>query len=61
MQISEIMNRDVTTIKTGSTMHEAARLISLTQASDLMVVDETGAFVGVLSEGDLIRCAMPRV
>ncbi len=60
MQIRELMNRNVFTIKLGSTMQEAAEVLSRSWASDLMVVDDEGCFVGVLSEGDLIRAAMPR-
>jgi CBS domain-containing protein len=60
MQIRELMNRNVSTIRLGSTMHEAAEILSRSWASDLMVVDDAGCFVGVLSEGDLIRAAMPR-
>lgn len=60
MQIRELMNRNVFTVKLGSTMHEAADILSRSWASDLMVVDDEDCFVGVLSEGDLIRAAMPR-
>jgi CBS domain-containing protein len=60
MHISEVMNRNVFTIRLGSTMREAAEILSRSWASDLMVVDDEGCFVGVLSEGDLIRAAMPR-
>jgi CBS domain-containing protein len=60
MKIRELMNRNVSTIRIGSTMREAAEILSRSWASDLMVVDDEGCFVGVLSEGDLIRAAMPR-
>lgn len=60
MKVSELMNRNVTTIKIGSTMREAAEIFSRSLVSDLMVVDDEGCFVGVLSEGDLLRVAMPR-
>jgi len=60
MQIREFMSRNVVTVKLGSTIQEAAEILSHTWASDLMVLDDGGCFVGVLSEGDLIRAAMPR-
>lgn len=59
MKIDDIMNRKVASIRVGSSMREAARLVRETQVSDLMVVDAEGGFVGVLSEGDLIRSVMP--
>jgi CBS domain-containing protein len=59
MDISEIMNTDVATVRPGTTVMEAARVLSTSQASDLMVVDDDGTFVGVLSEGDLLRAVMP--
>ncbi len=42
-------------------MREAAELVSQSEASDLAVVDDEGGFVGVLSEGDLIRAALPKL
>lgn len=60
MQIGEIMNRNVTTIVEGTTMKEAAEILHHSAASDLMVLDAAGEFVGVLSEGDLVREIMPK-
>lgn len=40
-------------------MQRAAELVALSGASDLMVVDEGNVFVGVLSEGDILRAGMP--
>jgi CBS domain-containing protein len=59
MDISEIMITDVATVGPGSTIMEAAKVLSASQASDLMVVDGEGCFIGVLSEGDLLRAVMP--
>jgi len=53
------MNRRSAAILPNSTMQRAAELLVLTQASDLCVVDEENRFVGIVSEGDLIRAAMP--
>lgn len=60
MKIREMMSSNYTSIPIGSTMSEAACVLSTSQASDLMAVDESGGFVGVLSEGDLIRAVMPK-
>lgn len=60
MLIRDIMSLNATRIGVGSDMQRAAEIVSLTGASDLMVVDEGNHFVGVLSEGDLIRETLPR-
>ena len=59
MLIGDIVNRHSCTIRVGATMRDAARRVSESQASDLMVVDADGFFVGVLSEGDMIRAVVP--
>ena len=60
MKIADIVNTSYARIAPGASLRDAARELSSSQASDLMVVDAGGAFVGVLSEGDLIRAALPR-
>lgn len=59
MKIGDVMNTRAVRIDAGATFAEAARLVSESQVSDLMVVDGDGRFVGVLSEGDLIRATLP--
>jgi CBS domain-containing protein len=59
-----VLIRDVMTIypvfiNVNSTMHRAAEIISIAEVSDLMVVDDDKKFVGVLSEGDMIRAVLP--
>lgn len=46
-------------IGVSTTFQEAAELLVLTQASDLIVVDAEGAFLGVVSEGDVLRALIP--
>jgi CBS domain-containing protein len=60
MKIADVMSATYARIAPGASLQDAARELSSTMASDLMVVDADGAFVGVLSEGDLIRAALPR-
>ncbi len=60
MLIRDIMSLNSTRVAIGSNMQRAAEIVSLTGASDLMVVDDQNSFVGVLSEGDLIRAVLPR-
>ena len=59
MLVADVMNRRSAAILPNSTMQRAAELLVLTQASDLCVVDEDNRFIGIVSEGDLIRAAMP--
>ena len=40
-------------------MRRAAEMISISEVSDLMVIDHDNLFLGVLSEGDLIRAILP--
>ncbi|HEY7793575.1 MAG TPA: CBS domain-containing protein [Gaiellaceae bacterium] len=61
MRIREAMTNRVARIRAEASMLEAAEAVSLSGASDLMVVDSTGAFTGVLSEGDILRAALPDV
>ena len=60
MLVRDVMNINPARIAARSTMREAAELVSLSQASDLAVVDDEGRFVGILAEGDLIRVALPK-
>ncbi|HZG34721.1 MAG TPA: CBS domain-containing protein [Gaiellaceae bacterium] len=55
------MTNRVARIRAEATMLQAAEAISLSGASDLMVIDRTGAFRGVLTEGDVLRAALPDI
>jgi CBS domain-containing protein len=46
-------------IEEDSTIRHAAEIISIAGVSDIMVIDSVGNFVGVLSEGDLLRAVLP--
>jgi CBS domain-containing protein len=61
MRIREAMTNRVARIRDDATMFQAAEVVSLSGVSDLMVVDSTGAFAGVLSEGDVLRAALPDI
>jgi CBS domain-containing protein len=59
-----VLIRDVMTIhpvhlELDATLHRAAEIISIAEVSDVMVVDRQKNFVGVLSEGDMIRAVLP--
>ncbi|MFO8070782.1 MAG: CBS domain-containing protein [Polyangia bacterium] len=59
MKIGDVMSTNSVRILEGASFEEAAARVSDTGASDLMVVRSDGTFVGVLSEGDLIRATLP--
>lgn len=59
MQVREVMDPKAARIGVSTTFQEAAELLVLTQASDLIVVDAEGAFLGVVSEGDVLRALIP--
>jgi predicted transcriptional regulator len=59
MQVGDVMTHHPVRIPVTSDLHAAAELVACSGVSDLMVVDERDTFVGVLSEGDILRAAMP--
>lgn len=54
MKVKDIMTPDVITVGPDVPVHKAARLMVDHGVSGLPVVDEGGAVVGIVSEGDLI-------
>lgn len=59
MLVRDIMASDPTRIRVDADLRRAAEIVALSGASDLMVVDAEEGFVGVLSEGDILRAALP--
>jgi CBS domain-containing protein len=59
MKVADAMNEHVPHIETGTKVTAAARKLARTGVADLAVVDGYGRFVGVLSEGDLLRAVLP--
>lgn len=57
--VGEVMNRRPVTVREDADLLTAAELVALTEANDLMVVDEQQRLVGVLAEGDILRRALP--
>lgn len=57
MKAADIMTRDPISVTPQTPVVEAARLMLQNRISGLPVTDETGAVVGVLTEGDLLRRA----
>lgn len=53
------MDTKTARIHLGRPMRIAAEALAMTQASDLMVVDDEQRFVGVIPEGDLLHALIP--
>lgn len=58
-RVADVMDTDYAWLHDGADLMEAAELVARTRVSDLMVLDDDGRFVGVLSEGDILRGALP--
>jgi CBS domain-containing protein len=57
--VQGIMETRVARIRADANLHQAAEIVAMSGVSDLMVMDHAGRFVGVLSEGDILRAALP--
>lgn len=55
------MTNRVARIRAEASMFQAAETVALAGSSDLMVIDASGGFAGVLSEGDILRAALPDI
>lgn len=56
MRIKEIMQKKVITIQLDATVEEAALLLYNNRIGGLVVVDEQGVVVGVITETDIFKC-----
>ncbi len=61
MIIHDVMNINSIKILSGATMAEAADLAAMSNASGLFVVDGDNNFIGVLSEGDMMKKTLPDI
>ena len=57
--VRDAMQSQPVRIRIDASISHAAEVVALSQVSDLMVLDADGTFVGILSEGDILRSAMP--
>jgi CBS domain-containing protein len=60
MKISEIMTRDVFTVPPDMSVKELANLLFQKEISGLPVVDKEGHILGMVTEKDIIKMAMPK-
>lgn len=61
LRVKDAMTTRTTRIRQDASMYRAAEVVALSRVSDLMVVGEDDQFIGVLSEGDILRAALPDV
>lgn len=61
MQIKDVMTLNPARIRDTATLDKAAELVAMSRVTDLMVVDDQNNFVGVLSEEDILRAALPDI
>ena len=57
MKVSDVMARTPVAVRADASLEEAARIMVGAQVSGLPVMDDEGALIGILSEGDLLRRA----
>lgn len=55
MQVKDIMTRKVLTVNAAATIEEAALVMYNCKIGGLIVVDDTGAVVGILTETDIFK------
>ena len=56
LQVKEVMTRDVVTIRENATIEEAALLMYKNKIGGLVVVNELGSVVGIITETDIFKC-----
>ncbi len=54
---ADLMSRDIITVTPGMPVSEVAQTILNFKITSLPVVDDEGRLVGIVSEGDLVRCS----
>ena len=60
-RVKDFMTVRTAQIRLNSSIQYAAEIVALSRVSDLMVIDDEDNFRGVLSEGDILRTAMPDI
>lgn len=60
MKVKDVMTRDVITVGSATPLREVARMLARARISGLVVVDEAGAPLGIVSEGDLLAKQLSR-
>ena len=55
MNVADVMNRHVINVRPDTSLADAIRIMLANRVSGLPVLDATGALVGMITEGDLLR------
>lgn len=61
MRVGDVMTNRVACVRADASMLQAAEIVALAGTSDLMVIEADKSFAGVLSEGDILRAALPDI
>jgi CBS domain-containing protein len=59
VQVDEIMTRFPASVRLRDDLRRAAELFAVSEVGQLMVLDDEHHFVGILSEGDVVRALLP--
>jgi len=59
LRVEDAMVTRTVRIRQDADLYKAAEVVALSRVSDLMVIGEDDKFIGVLSEGDILRAALP--
>ena len=59
LTVADVMETQPVVVASTTSLAEAARIMRSTGSSDLMVADALGVFLGVVSEGDVLRTCLP--
>ncbi len=59
MRVSEIMTKDLTAVEKDIPVRELIFILNSAEMPDMPVVDDNGVLIGVISEKDLIKAALP--
>ncbi|RJQ43529.1 MAG: CBS domain-containing protein [Gaiellales bacterium] len=54
--VSEVMTRDVISVKAGAALQEVVELLTRHSISGLPVIDADGSVLGVVTESDILAC-----
>jgi CBS domain-containing protein len=61
MKVRELMTNRIPRVRVDADLQQAAEIVALSGASDLMVVNEKGQLAGVISAGDILRACLPKI
>ncbi len=60
LKVSDVMTSNVITVKPDETIVDAARKMAENKIGSVVVVDDKGTIIGILTEGDIVRRVVAR-